>query len=77
MYILKLLKELEKTMTKEELKIYQKEWRKNNPNYFNKESKDQVRDWSLKRVYGITLNQYNIILESQNYCCKICNRHQY
>ena len=30
----------------------------------------------LKRVYNVTLEEYENKLKEQNYCCAICNRHQ-
>ena len=38
-------------------------------------SPDQFRNYRLKKRYGITLEEYNVILESQNHCCAICNVH--
>ena len=34
--------------------------------------KDKQFEWSLKNYYGITVEQYTILLESQNSVCKIC-----
>ncbi len=34
---------------------------------------NKERNLSLKRLYGITLNDYNIMLEKQNYRCAACN----
>lgn len=34
------------------------------------------RDGYLQRVYGITLQQYNQMLEDQNHCCAICGKHE-
>ena len=33
---------------------------------------DQHRDYHLKRKFGIGLNEYNLLLESQDYGCAIC-----
>jgi len=41
-------------------------WRKNNP--------DKVRNMHLKQNYGITLEEYNKILESQGFCCGLCGK---
>ena len=30
----------------------------------------------LKKTYGITLEQYNSLLEKQDYCCAVCGKHQ-
>jgi Recombination endonuclease VII len=30
----------------------------------------------LRRTYGITLEQYNNLLEKQDYCCAVCGKHQ-
>lgn len=40
------------------------------------ENKKRARINSLKYLYGITLEEYNIILTDQNNLCKICNRHR-
>lgn len=34
--------------------------------------KDSLRDKNLKRNYGISLSDYNTMLEEQGYSCKIC-----
>lgn len=41
-----------------------REFRINNPN--------SVKNTELKTNYGITLVEYNVMLEKQNNCCKIC-----
>lgn len=38
------------------------------------ENPDKACDQRLKRVFGITLDEYNILLEKQGYKCKICER---
>lgn len=37
---------------------------------------DYTRNVRLKNVYGITLEQYNQMFESQNGSCKLCGKHQ-
>ena len=37
--------------------------------------KDIIRDKNLRRCYGISLNDYNVMLEHQRYRCKICGIH--
>ena len=63
-----------------------REWRKNNPEKYKKQlirgragqkkyyenNKDAAKNRALKRAYGITLEEYNILLASQNFVCKIC-----
>lgn len=72
---------------KEERKDYSRKWRKEyNKKYpekqkqssknYRKNNKEKIRDHLLKRRFGITLEEYNQILENQNYCCKICERHE-
>ena len=39
-----------------------------NPNYF--------KDIDLKKVYGITLEQYDQMLNTQNHACAICKKHK-
>lgn len=41
-----------------------------------KNHKDTNRAGHLKRVYGITIDQYNELLESQDHCCAICRKHE-
>ncbi len=40
----------------------------------NNKRSDQRRDWHLFTNYGITLNEYNSILEDQNGVCWICKK---
>ena len=46
---------------------YQKQYRKDNP--------EKIKNNELQRRFGITLEDYNKMLEDQNGCCKICNVH--
>lgn len=48
-----------------------KNWNKNNPG----KSKATARNTVLKTKYGITLEDYNIMLFEQDGCCTICNTH--
>lgn len=41
-----------------------------------KRIREQRRDSHLKRTYGITLDQYQKLLEGQNFRCAICDKHQ-
>jgi len=43
---------------------YQREWRKNNP--------ERAKNADLKKMYGVTLEQYKDVLKAQNYVCAIC-----
>ena len=38
----------------------------------NPEQKIKQREWSYKRRYGISIEEYNQLSESQNHACKIC-----
>lgn len=40
------------------------------------EGKKAKKNNALRSSYGITLEDYNKLLEKQNYKCAICNRHQ-
>ena len=35
-----------------------------------------MRKYSLKSVYGLTLDDFNRMFEDQNGCCKLCGKHQ-
>lgn len=52
----------------EDTKQYAKEWRKANP--------DKAKNSDLKRRFGIDLEEYKMLLEKQNYSCKICGKHE-
>lgn len=45
-----------------------KQWAKEKP----KDKADARRRWHLKNKYGITLEDYDTMLEAQNYSCAIC-----
>lgn len=49
-----------------------KNWTQNN----KEQASNNWRSSSLKRYYGITEEIYQELLEKQNYCCAICNKHQ-
>ena len=36
------------------------------------EQKIKQREWSYNRLYGISIEEYNRLSESQNHACKIC-----
>tara|TARA_R110001606_G_scaffold253963_1_gene401790 strand:+ start:411 stop:788 length:378 start_codon:yes stop_codon:yes gene_type:complete len=38
--------------------------------------KDYHRNWKLKKRFNLTVDEYNVILNKQNNCCAICNKHE-
>lgn len=50
-------------------KVYNKEYNKNL-------SFETRKGYKLKEYYGMTLEEYNIILKSQNHSCAICGIHE-
>jgi hypothetical protein len=75
--------------TKEKVKKRLDIWREKNPEKYQEQykndiakqkckeyyhnNKDSVKNSYLKTNYGITLEDYNFLLEKQNEKCKICN----
>lgn len=49
-----------------------KEWKNNNKEVIKQTNKE----FNLRVNYGLTIEDYNNIFNSQNGCCAICNRHQ-
>lgn len=41
---------------------------------YNKRNKRQVRNLDLLRDFGITIEEYELMLLNQNYKCKICDK---
>lgn len=41
--------------------------------YQKKQSAEKKREWHLRHKYGLEIDQYKALQESQNFCCAICN----
>ncbi|QIG73060.1 recombination endonuclease VII protein [Rhizobium phage RHph_N3_19] len=41
-----------------------------------KSKKDSLRKNNLRTMFGISEEEYDIILKSQNHCCAVCKRHE-
>lgn len=63
--------------SKEAKKLYQREWRKKNPDkckiYDERRDKEVVREQAWQRRYGITRDDYNKLLDEQEGKCAICS----
>jgi hypothetical protein len=61
-------------------KIYRKKWNHSHPENIKKSRnnfyKNNTRFLSLKKLYDISITDYNKMFEEQNGCCQICNKHQ-
>ena len=68
---------------RERLRGEQNKWKRENPdrlkehrrtakNKYHHLSKEQRKEWGLKSNYGITYEQFDAMLESQNGLCRIC-----
>lgn len=51
---------------------YHKKYRKENP----KKHSDIVRKHKLKQLYGMTVEDWDLLYKKQKGCCKICGIHQ-
>lgn len=49
-----------------------KSWKKRNPD----KVKEHTRRGNLKSRFGITVEEYTSMFNSQQGCCSICNKHQ-
>ena len=49
-----------------------KEWRLNNPEHYEESQKNAM----LKKQYGISLEEYDAMMQAQDGNCAICNRSQ-
>ena len=43
---------------------------------YHQENREERRNCSLKRDYGINVVQYNLMFDAQSGCCAICKVHQ-
>jgi hypothetical protein len=43
---------------------------------YKRKNKDRRRDADYQRMYGITLEQYDIMRKEQDSCCKLCRTHE-
>lgn len=63
-------------------KAYDREYKKKNPEIYrkakakykkkNSPTAEERRKWALKSLYGMTSEDYDLLLEQQSKCCAIC-----
>lgn len=68
---------MSKKQTAEERKAYMREWRRKNIDYvkaydIKRRPPEVQRSMKLKMSYGLSSNDYNLILKQQNGSCAIC-----
>jgi hypothetical protein len=61
---------LKKPKNRERVRFLQRE------RYKRPEVQNKIRDWDLKKAFGITLGEYNVLLDSQNGKCVICGKEE-
>lgn len=68
---------------KQKQREHNKKWEDNNKIWrkaYNEKHRERIysanRNHTLKRLYGITLDDYNNLYTDQQGCCSICNKHQ-
>jgi len=61
------------------INAYCRSYSRKNPSILKKskdkyrKNKRKYRDWELRRIFGITIDQYEELLKKQNHVCAICN----
>jgi hypothetical protein len=53
-------------------KAVTKKWQEDNRAY----KSEQVREWQYRKKFGITIQEYNVMLAEQNNSCAVCERSQ-
>lgn len=68
---------------KEKLLLKNKEYLNNNPEKkkefnarYNKKYREKRKEFLLKKRFGISLDEYNLLFSEQEGCCAICGAHQ-
>ncbi len=54
---------------------YQSQCKQCRNSYPKNRTENYTRNYDLNKSYGISLDDYNKLLQEQNECCKICNTH--
>lgn len=52
-----------------------KYWEKEKNRNYNSRNSERLREYRLKRKYGLTIENYNRMYTEQNGRCKICRKH--
>jgi Autographiviridae endonuclease VII len=69
-------KEYIRKKNQESYQSSREEYLKKCRDYYRSTGKDVKRNYRMVNMYGITLDEYNKMFESQNGCCAICKTHQ-
>jgi len=70
-------RKMNKKILRKKYKLFYKKYKKKilerSHNWY-KNNHEKIHDYRLKKIYNINIEQYNLLLKKQHYCCAICKK---